>query len=55
MIEHDGFVSLDGVRDVAMKSCAQAGKAQATHVVSVNKNPRFDPGFGAQLSTFQCE
>lgn len=55
VIEHDGFVSLDSARDVATKSCAQAGKSRATHVVSVNKNPRFEPGFGVQLSTFQCE
>lgn len=55
VIEHDGFVSLDSARSVAEKSCLQAGKSRVVHVVSVNKNPRFDPGLGVQLSTFQCE
>lgn len=55
VIEHDGFVSLDSAREVATKSCSQAGKARAVHVASVNKNPRFEPGFGVQFSTFQCE
>lgn len=55
VIEHDGFVSLDSARDVALRSCQQAGKSRAVHVISVNKNPRFEPGVGVQLSTFQCE
>jgi len=55
VIEHDGFVSLDSARDVALKSCQQAGKTRAVHVISANKNPRFDPGVGVQLSTFHCE
>jgi hypothetical protein len=54
-IEHDGFVSRDSAQEVATKSCIQAGKSRAVHVVTANKNPRFEPGFGVQLSTFQCE
>lgn len=55
VIEHDGFVSVASAAEVAAKSCAQAGKPRVRHVVTANKNPRFDPGVGVQLSTFQCE
>ena len=54
-VEHDFFVSIDSALDVALQSCTQAGKSKATFVVSANKNPRFAPGQGVQLSTFQCE
>ena len=54
-VEHDFFVSTDSARDVALQSCMQAGKSKATFVMSANKNPRFAPGQGVQLSTFQCE
>lgn len=55
VIEHDGFISLASASEVAARSCAQAGKPRVRHIVSANKNPRFEPGFGVQLSTFQCE
>lgn len=54
-VEHDFFISVESARDVALQSCRQAGKSKATYVASANKNPRFAPGQGVQLSTFQCE
>ena len=53
-VEHDGFISMESTRTVALKACQQNGKAEAKHVKTANKNPRFEPGFGVQLSTFQC-
>mgnify|MGYP000859512417 FL=1 len=54
-IEHDGFVSAESAREIAIRSCRQSGKADAKYVKSTNKNPRLDAGFGVQLSTFQCQ
>ena len=54
-VEHDFFISTDSAQAVAVSSCKQVGKASARHVTTVNKNPRFAPGQGVQLSTFQCE
>ena len=53
-LEHDGFVSIDSVKALAVKVCKQNGKNDAELVKTANKNPSFKPGFGAQLSTFQC-
>lgn len=53
-IEHDSFTNAADVRDVALKACRQNGQADAVFVAKANKNPRFDPGVGVQLSTFQC-
>lgn len=55
VIEHDGFISTESARDVALKSCQQFGKTKALHLATANKNPRFEAGFGVQLSTFACE
>lgn len=54
-VEHDGFVSVATARDVALKSCQQAGKANATFLASANKNPSLPAGTGVQLSTYSCE
>jgi len=54
-VEHDGFVSVESARSVAVRACKQNGKEDATHVATANKNPRFKPGFGVQLSTFECK
>lgn len=53
-VEHDAFVSIADVHSIALSGCNQAGKAHAVFVSSANKNPRFEPGFGVQLSTFRC-
>jgi hypothetical protein len=53
-VEHDGFVSVESARGVAIKSCQQAGKTDAAYVSSANKNPVFAAGLGVQLSTFEC-
>lgn len=54
IIEHDGFISMESARSIALQSCEQAGKKDAKHIATANKNPRFAAGFGVQLSTFQC-
>lgn len=54
VLEHDMGVSIESVRSVALKACKQAGKANAEHVATTNKNPSFKKGFGAQISTFRC-
>lgn len=54
-IEHDGFVSIDSAREVAIAACKQNGKTNASLLRSANKNPRFATGTGVQFSTFACE
>lgn len=55
-IEHDGFglVDIERVRVIAARACVQNGRSDAVHVRTVNKNPNFSRGKGAQLSTFRC-
>jgi hypothetical protein len=53
-LEHDMGMSIESIRAVAVKACQQNGKTDAAHVNTSNKNPHFKPGFGAQLSTFEC-
>lgn len=55
VIEHDFFIGLDAVQELALKACAQNGKTEAIFSTMANKNPRLSKGDGVQLSTFECK